>query len=67
MNWPSVLRGLAASPHDRADRFRPARVPGFRYADEAFEDRFELPEGSVRMCLHVVSGHPVKYGVAVVS
>jgi len=36
------------------------------YLDEKFERTFELQEGQVQPCLHIIAGRPaVLYGVAV--
>jgi hypothetical protein len=64
-SWPVVLKAVS-SHSPRSERFAPARPTWDGYLDEQFERMFELDEGQVRMCLHVISGRPgPSYGVSV--
>ena len=65
--WPLVLSNWhAAGTRIRAHRYR-GKLGNIEYADEEIERIFELPEGQVSMCLHVVDGRPSRYGVSVVN
>jgi hypothetical protein len=54
------------SSKPRDERFQPARAGWTGYIDEQYERLFDLDEGQVKMCLHVISGRQgPQYGVSV--
>jgi hypothetical protein len=65
MVWTDVLRAWFESAGEpRGSRYR-GRDGKLVYLDERIERLFELDEGRVAGCLHVIDGRPTQYGVAV--
>jgi hypothetical protein len=61
--WADLLSSICERGYvPREARYRPPKHPEFLFMDETIERLFELPEGSVKPCLHVIGGRPFRYG-----
>src|SRR5436305_8766347 len=63
--WRRTLTAwFSTAGRPRGGRYRPEHRQ-LEYCDERIERLFDLQEGQVQGCLHVIGGRPVSYGVRV--